>query len=196
MHMGPGDGQNVGSHFLNRDGAGDHRMGGHTGGYRGGQRLDMMNNPSDAMMGSGKPGSAQYQDAAMTTAGTESGASNTPHGQGHMEGRTARGGHGSRYGIGANAGGPIFGHGGPVSLPPNFICERCKEPGHYIRDCPRNGDPLYNPSQHKGIPQNQQWRLLVTSDQFTKHRDRVLKSLMKQKEIYDFSERIAPKDSQ
>ena len=117
-----------------------------------------------------------------------------------MEGRNPRGGHGSRYGIGANAGGPTFGQGGPGysphSLPPNFICERCKEPGHYIRDCPRNGDPLYNPSQHKGIPQNQQWRLLVTSDQFTKHRDRVLKSLMKQKEIYDFSERIAPKDSQ
>ena len=44
-------------------------MGGHAGGYRGGQRLDMMNNPSDAMMGSGKPGSAQYQDAAMNNSG-------------------------------------------------------------------------------------------------------------------------------
>ena len=37
-------------------------------------------------------------------------------------------------------------------LSPNFLCERCKIPGHYIRDCPHNGNPMYNVSQRKGIP--------------------------------------------
>mmetsp|Transcript_23859 Transcript_23859/g.31955 ORF Transcript_23859/g.31955 Transcript_23859/m.31955 type:complete len:98 (-) Transcript_23859:425-718(-) len=97
-----------------------------------------------------------------------------------MDSRQSRGGHGGRFGLGATAGGHNFNQGGGLyNLPPGFVCERCKEPGHYIRDCPRNGDPLYNPSQHKGIPQNQQWRLLVASVQFTQNRDRVHKSLMK-----------------
>jgi len=63
--------------------------------------------------------------------------------------RHVRGGHGSRYGVGGSIGNP---NSSGNFLPPGFVCERCKEPGHYIRDCPRNGDPLYNPSQHKGIP--------------------------------------------
>ncbi|KAL9653097.1 hypothetical protein ABK040_006315 [Willaertia magna] len=28
--------------------------------------------------------------------------------------------------------------------PPNYICHRCKRPGHYIQHCPTNGDPRYN----------------------------------------------------
>ncbi|KAG2373598.1 hypothetical protein C9374_009836 [Naegleria lovaniensis] len=28
--------------------------------------------------------------------------------------------------------------------PPNYICHRCKKPGHYIQNCPTNGDPRYD----------------------------------------------------
>ena len=28
--------------------------------------------------------------------------------------------------------------------PPNYICHRCKKSGHYIQNCPTNGDPKYD----------------------------------------------------
>ncbi|KAL0482800.1 E3 ubiquitin-protein ligase [Acrasis kona] len=28
--------------------------------------------------------------------------------------------------------------------PPNYLCHRCKKPGHFIQHCPTNGDPRFN----------------------------------------------------
>ena len=80
-------------------------------------------------------------------------------------------------------------------MSPHFVCDRCKTPGHYIRDCPQNGNPLYNPSQRKGIPTTQLWRGMIAAEEFERDRNLVHKSLMKQGNIYDFSERIVPKDA-
>ncbi|KAK1755940.1 hypothetical protein QBC47DRAFT_413668 [Echria macrotheca] len=29
-------------------------------------------------------------------------------------------------------------------VPPSYICKRCEEPGHFVQDCPTNGDPRYD----------------------------------------------------
>ena len=39
--------------------------------------------------------------------------------------------------------------------PPTYICHRCNQPGHYIYDCPTNGDPAFNhpkPHTQHGVP--------------------------------------------
>ena len=47
------------------------------------------------------------------------------------------------------------GRGGIAIPPPNYICFRCNQGGHYIGDCPTNGDPEYDRKrirQPVGIP--------------------------------------------
>ncbi|GAM23219.1 hypothetical protein SAMD00019534_063940 [Acytostelium subglobosum LB1] len=42
-----------------------------------------------------------------------------------------------------------------VAPPPTYICHRCNQPGHYINQCPTNGDPNFNHHKSKkasGIP--------------------------------------------
>eukprot|EP01133_Synstelium_polycarpum_P015222 gene15222-18013_t len=42
-----------------------------------------------------------------------------------------------------------------VAPPPTYICHRCNQPGHFINQCPTNGDPNYNHYKAKkasGIP--------------------------------------------
>ncbi|CAM9795436.1 unnamed protein product, partial [Phaeothamnion confervicola] len=66
-------------------------------------------------------------------------------------------------------GGPGGGGGGPPGAPPmyrqapgaapgaSYICNRCNKPGHYIRDCPTNGDPTFDNARVKrvhGVPKN------------------------------------------
>lgn len=39
--------------------------------------------------------------------------------------------------------------------PPTYICHRCNQPGHFIYDCPTNGDPTFNhsrPTTQHGVP--------------------------------------------
>lgn len=50
--------------------------------------------------------------------------------------------------------------GGPNLLgnpPPNYVCYRCGTPGHYIQNCPTNGDPEFDQHRVKkktGIPKS------------------------------------------
>ena len=50
--------------------------------------------------------------------------------------------------------------GGP--LPPGYVCNRCRKPGHHIRDCPTNGDKAFDiktnrmgPQSWAGVPKDQ-----------------------------------------
>lgn len=47
--------------------------------------------------------------------------------------------------------------GGNAIPQPNYICNRCKERGHFIDNCPTNGDPNFDstkPKRTTGIPQS------------------------------------------
>lgn len=91
-------------------------------------------------------------------------------GRGFMGG--GRGPMGGR-GQGGDFGGPMGGRGrggpmGPPGMhnnpnqvmgnpPPNYVCYRCGTPGHYIQNCPTNGDPEYDQHRVKkktGIPKS------------------------------------------
>lgn len=57
-----------------------------------------------------------------------------------------QGGRGSGAGGGRGRGGGGRGRGGRgLGIPPyGYVCHRCNIPGHYIEDCPTNGDPAYD----------------------------------------------------
>ena len=110
---------------------------------------------ADGNMSGSKMGNSQYQGGDNDGGQNADGKKWGGHNANQIDGRNSRGGHVGRYGMGAGGGGHrSYGQGGSNNLPTNYLCDRCREPGHEIRDCPRNGDPLYNPSQAKGIPQN------------------------------------------
>lgn len=59
-----------------------------------------------------------------------------------------------RGGMGAGPGGMHLAAGKP---PPNYVCYRCGTPGHYIQNCPTNGDPEFDQHRVKkktGIPKS------------------------------------------
>ncbi|CAM0944739.1 unnamed protein product [Alopecurus aequalis] len=82
-------------------------------------------------------------------------------------------GYGSGRGYGRGMGGRMmagrgFGRGmGRLdnrTLPPGYICHRCKVPGHFIQHCPTNGDTRYDVRRMKpptGIPKSM---LMATPD--------------------------------
>ncbi|KAG6970832.1 hypothetical protein JG687_00002407 [Phytophthora cactorum] len=79
-----------------------------------------------------------------------------------------RGGRGGDFGgrggmMNGRGGGRGAGPGGPVgpnllgNPPPNYVCYRCGTPGHYIQNCPTNGDPEFDQHRVKkktGIPKS------------------------------------------
>lgn len=80
--------------------------------------------------------------------------------------RGGRGGRGARGAYGFNAqssGGQQYGHGNnnyPDRAPrpsANYVCHRCNLPGHWIDQCPTNGDPSYDKIKVRaptGIPRS------------------------------------------
>lgn len=91
-------------------------------------------------------------------------------------------------------------HGGPPGfareLPPNFICKRCKVKGHHITECPENDNPAFDVFERKGCPVDERYKDLILGDIWSEMKGLVCKSLIKQKEIYDFTERIQAKEEQ
>lgn len=86
---------------------------------------------------------------------------------GFMGGRGGgRGGNGDGNAGPGNMGGRGRGGAGPMgppgaqamnNPPPNYVCYRCGTPGHYIQNCPTNGDPEFDQHRVKkktGIPKS------------------------------------------
>ena len=164
-------------------------MGGFRGGHRGGHRDH--NGPGGSFGANAAGMGMRDNQSFQGDRGGHGGFNQGPGGD-----RGGRGGHG-RFGMGGGGGHPFNnnqGGGQNQFLSPNYQCDRCKVPGHYIRDCPHNGNPLYDPSQRKGIPVAHLWKNTIAPEQFQRERGQVHKSLMKQREIYDFSEKITPKN--
>ena len=96
-----------------------------------------------------------------------------PHNSGpgmHHGGGDFGGGRGGRYGAmqmnhpaGPHvAGGPETGFSRPVG--PDYVCKRCKEKGHYVTDCPQNGNPAYDNYERKGVPVDERYKELILRD--------------------------------
>lgn len=84
-------------------------------------------------------------------------------GRGNRGGRGGRGGRGAYGYSGHGPGGQQYGHGGnnyPDRAPrpsANYVCHRCNLPGHWIDQCPTNGDPTYDKIKVRaptGIPRS------------------------------------------
>uniref|UniRef100_K3X144 Uncharacterized protein n=1 Tax=Globisporangium ultimum (strain ATCC 200006 / CBS 805.95 / DAOM BR144) TaxID=431595 RepID=K3X144_GLOUD len=83
-------------------------------------------------------------------------------GRGPMGGRGEFGGAMGGRGRGGAMGGPPGMHNNNPNQamgnpPPNYVCYRCGTPGHYIQNCPTNGDPEYDQHRVKkktGIPKS------------------------------------------
>ena len=97
----------------------------------------------------------------------------------HYQARGGMSQFGSRGG-GVNKGGPRSGN-----PPEGYICHRCKEPGHFIHDCPRNGDPDFNPHCGRGVPESERWKNLINNEEFRRNTTRTFKALLKQPHVYD-----------
>ena len=82
------------------------------------------------------------------------------------------------------------GWGGMNKLPDTYICDRCKQPGHHIRDCPENGNSYFDPCQNRGVPKQHIWKmqLKLNDSEFQLNAGNVVKSLLKQNEIYSLDE--------
>ena len=77
------------------------------------------------------------------------------------------------------------------------MCDRCKQPGHHIKDCPENGNTYFDPCQNRGVPKQHIWKKqLNLNDEFQRNAGNVIKSLLKNNEIYSLEEEIEGKPSQ
>lgn len=68
-----------------------------------------------------------------------------------------------RGGFGFGRGGSQMGRGriGGDVPPPGYICNRCRQPGHFIANCPTNGDPAFEPKKVRaplGLPLSQLYK--------------------------------------
>ena len=69
--------------------------------------------------------------------------------------------------------------------PDSYTCNRCHEKGHYIKDCPTNNDPEYEPARNQGIPKSQLFAsATATSEEFQKTMNKTMKSLVKNIQLY------------
>ena len=97
-----------------------------------------------------------------------------------------RRGHGGAFGIHNFV---TRGYYNQNKLPDTYICDRCKQPGHHIRDCPENGNAYFDPCQNRGVPKQHIWKMqLKLNDEFQRNAGNVVKSLLKQNEIYTIDE--------
>lgn len=47
---------------------------------------------------------------------------------------------------------PAMGQKGNTVPYAGYVCKRCNKPGHFIKFCPTNDDPKFNPYSGKGVP--------------------------------------------
>ena len=47
--------------------------------------------------------------------------------------------------FGAGGGGPYNMNKMSSKPPPGYVCKRCGNPGHFIKECPTNTDPTFDP---------------------------------------------------
>ena len=74
-------------------------------------------------------------------------------------------------------------------LPDSYICDRCTQPGHHIKDCPENGNTYFDPCKNRGVPKQHIWKKqLNINDDFKRNAGNVVKSLLKNNEIYSLEE--------
>ena len=73
----------------------------------------------------------------------------------------------------------------PEILPPGYICRRCHIGGHFIKDCPQNGNPAYDPHNAKGIPKAEIYKQHgINTLEFKQNHAKHFRALLKQKELY------------
>ena len=80
--------------------------------------------------------------------------------------------------------------GFPRPVGPDYVCKRCKEKGHYVTDCPQNGNPAYDNYERKGVPVDERYKELILRDIWRDNKSCVCKTMIKQNEIFDFQECI------
>jgi Zinc knuckle len=98
------------------------------------------------------------------------------------------GGGGYRQPYGGNRGGAAGGasRGGSSTastyLKPGYICFRCRQPGHNIKDCPTNSDETFDTYQGKGVPKEHLWRrdLGINAQEFLENKPKIFRKIVKE----------------
>jgi hypothetical protein len=81
-----------------------------------------------------------------------------------------------------------------IPLPPGYVCNRCKIPGHHIKDCPTNADESFDTYQGKGVPKEHLWKrdLGISAQEFLENKSQIFRKIVKEVGVYESGE-LRPK---
>ena len=72
-----------------------------------------------------------------------------------------------------------------MMLHPDYVCHRCNEKGHHIKNCPKNNDKNYDQVKKKGTPAMLLWQYAsVRPERFVLGMQDTMRGIIRQSNLY------------